>query len=118
VCLGVPLQIQAIDGAGAALCPDPDASAAAGGQRLRRVDVSLLDSPPGVGDWILVHVGLAIRTMDALEARQVRDALRAVTAAAEGRAFEHLLGDLLDREPELPPHLRAQQTATARTEDP
>ncbi len=74
----------------------------------RRETVSLaLTGPVTVGTDVLVYLGSAVRTLDPLEARQIADALEAVAAAAEGRPFEHLLGDLMDREPQLPPHLRA-----------
>lgn len=76
------------------------------GQSLRAVDTSLLDDPLQFGDWLLVHVNVAIRPLDALEARQIGDALQAVTAAASGQPFEHLIADLIDREPQLPDHLR------------
>jgi hydrogenase expression/formation protein HypC len=101
MCLGVPLQVTSIETSGAALCGTAD-----NGAQLRAVDVSLLDAPPIPGDWLLVHVNLAIRALDAGEARQISDALQAVSAAAAGQPFEHLLADLIDREPELPEHLR------------
>lgn len=97
MCLGVPLQVRSVD-VGVALCRD------AVGER--RISTLLLDAPPAPGDWVLVHIDAAIRAIDAEEARLVRDALLAVSAAAEGAPFEHLLADLIDREPELPPHLR------------
>jgi hydrogenase expression/formation protein HypC len=70
------------------------------------VDVSLLEGVPAPGDWLLVHVGIAIRGLEPEEAGQIADALRAVDAAARGEPFEHLIADLIDREPQLPPHLR------------
>ena len=108
MCLGVPLQVDHIDEAGAALCRD--------GETLRRVEASLLDAKPVAGDWLLVHVDIAIRTLDAAEARQIADALSAVTAAAAGQPFEHLIADLVDREPELPPHLRPAEPAAQEEE--
>lgn len=98
MCLGVPLRVVSAE-AGAALCED------GAGQR-RRVSTLLLDAPPDAGQWLLVHIETAIRAIDAEEARLIGDALRAVSAAASGDPFEHLLADLIDREPELPPHLR------------
>ena len=103
MCLGVPMQVQSVLPSGAALCQS------SGGDRSDlTVEASLLDAPPAPGDWLLVHVDVAIRTLDALEAKQIGDALRAVAAAAAGEPFEHLLADLIDREPQLPPHLRQQ----------
>lgn len=97
MCLGVPLQVSAVE-PGAALCRE--------GSTERRVSTLLLDAPPEPGQWLLVHIDTAIRAIDAEEARLVGDALRAVSAAADGAPFEHLLADLIEREPELPPHLR------------
>lgn len=91
---------------GAAMCADP-----AGPGSARSVETLLLDAVPAPGDWLLVHVDMAIRPLSALEASRIGDALQAVTAAAAGAPFEHLLADLIDREPQLPPHLRAAQPA-------
>lgn len=101
MCLGIPLQVDSVVSATAVLGNSGDAS---GESRL--VDTSLLDQTPAAGDWLLVHVNVAIRTMSAEEASQLGDALLAVAAAASGQPFEHLLGDLINREPELPAHLR------------
>jgi len=73
---------------------------------IRRVSTLLLDRV-AEGDFVLVHATNAVRVIDAEEARLVTDALHAVMAAARGETFEHLVADLIDREPELPPHLRA-----------
>lgn len=101
MCIGVPMQVSAVPFAGAAVCVvDQEDSGS------RNVDTLLLDRPTRPGDWLLVHVGVAIRALDEEEARQIGDALRAATAAAAGEPFEHLLADLIDREPQLPPHLR------------
>ena len=101
MCLGVPMQVRSVPVAGAAVCALDQQDCGT-----RTVDTLLLDRPARPGDWLLVHVGVAVRALDAEEARQIADALRAATAAAAGEPFEHLLADLIDREPELPPHLR------------
>jgi len=108
MCIGVPMQVSAVPVAGTAVCVGDREDAGT-----RTVDTLLLDKPARPGDWLLVHVGVAIRALDAGEARQIADALRAVTAAAAGEPFEHLLADLIDREPQLPPHLR-QPDASGR----
>lgn len=97
------MQVQSLLAGGAVRCAGYGA-----GEPALDVEAALLDSPPRVGDWLLVHVGVAVRALSELEARQISDALEAVTAAAAGRPFEHLLADLIDREPELPPHLQPQ----------
>lgn len=124
MCLGVPLQVESLDASGQALCRvgDVDSGAtfaattqketAPSGEGLRAVDTLLLDAPPKPGDWLLVHVSVAIRALEPLEAMQIRDALAAVTAAATGQAYEHLIADLVDREPQLPPHLRTTESST------
>jgi len=99
MCLGIPLQVQSVPSWGIALC-------GAAGDDGRPVETSLLEQPPQPGDWLLVHVNVAIRALDTGEAGQISDALLAVTRAAAGESFEHLLADLIDREPQLPAHLR------------
>jgi hydrogenase expression/formation protein HypC len=101
MCIGIPLQVASLDAAGNACCIDSE-----GASRQRVVATALLDTPPQPGDWLLVHIDVAVRALEPAEARQIADALLAVTAAAAGQPFEHLLGDLIDREPQLPEHLR------------
>lgn len=103
MCLGVPLQVRAVSSPATADCaPAGDHS------ETRSVNTGLLEQPPRPGDWLLVHVDVAIRPLDPDEARQISDALSAVTLAAAGEPFEHLIADLVDREPELPAHLRQE----------
>lgn len=101
MCVGAPVRV--IDARGAtALCE--------GAHGYETIDLSLV----GVvqhGDWLLTHVGVAIRCIDALEARQIADALEAVRRATAGAPFDHLLADLINREPQLPEHLRSENTA-------
>lgn len=101
MCLGVPLQVQSVPSWGVALC-----GPAENGGDQRWVETSLLEQAPRPGDWLLVHVNIAIRAIEALEAGQISNALLAVTRAATGDPFEYLLADLIDREPQLPAHLR------------
>ena len=95
------MQVQAMLPSGAARCTTRDNS-----RELHIVEASLLDHPPRAGDWLLVHVDVAVRALDAEEAQQIGDALQAVAAAAAGEPFEHLIADLVDRVPELPAHLK------------
>lgn len=97
MCVGVPMRVIEV-GEGTALV-------AADGE-VRRVSTMLLGDAPRRGDHVLVHVGAALRVIDAEEAALVADALRAVMAAADGQPFEHLVADLIDREPQLPDHLK------------
>jgi hydrogenase expression/formation protein HypC len=108
MCLGIPMQVQSVPSWGIALC-----STNAGKTASEKIETSLLLQVPKVGDWLLVHVNIALRALDAGEAQQITDAVLAVNRAAAGESFEHLLADLIDREPQLPPHLQAQAQAEA-----
>lgn len=110
MCIGVPLQVQSVLSSGAALCRGRSEKTGAAG---RPVDTVLLETAVMPGDWLLVHVDVAIRTLEASEARAIADALEAVAAAAAGEPWEHLLADLIDREPQLPEHLRADTAGAA-----
>lgn len=99
MCIGVPMKVIST-AAGSAQCMVDSEQ--------RSVSTLLIDEPVVEGTWLLVHHDTAIRTISAEEARLVRDALAAVLAAAEAQPFEHLIADLIDREPQLPPHLRAE----------
>lgn len=97
MCVGVPMQIVSTNGLVAECCV---------GDETRTVDLSLVGEA-AVGQYALVYLNSAVRILDAEEANRIHDALAAVVAAADGQPFEHLIGDLIDREPELPPHLAA-----------
>jgi hydrogenase expression/formation protein HypC len=96
MCLGVPMTIVETNGM-CALCERR-------GER-RQVSVLLLDQPP-VGAQVLVFIDNAVRLLDAEEARQIDNAIDGLAAACNGEDFDHLFADLIDREPELPEHLR------------
>ncbi|MDR3494884.1 MAG: HypC/HybG/HupF family hydrogenase formation chaperone [Ancalomicrobiaceae bacterium] len=96
MCLGLPMTV--IEGdAVSALC--------ARGSDLRRVSMLLIGQQPA-GTSVLVHIDSAVRVLEPEEARLISEAIDGLAAALEGRDFEHLFADLIDREPELPPHLR------------
>jgi len=71
----------------------------------RLVSVLLLDRPP-VGAQVLVFIDNAVRRLDAEEAQQIDNAIDGLAAACNGEDFDHLFADLINREPELPEHLR------------
>jgi hydrogenase expression/formation protein HypC len=103
MCIGVPMRV--IEGDGIwAMCE-------ARGAR-ERVDMLIVGSQPP-GTWVLAFHGAARRVMSESEALQTQDALDALQIAlrgdADGRsadAVDALFGDLVDREPQLPEHLR------------
>ena len=93
MCIGVPRQLSSVEG---------HSGRSVDGLV---VDLSLLAGEVAAGEWVLVHAGTAAHRLDEAEAFVVRDALAAADAAARGLPFEHLLADLVEREPVLPPHL-------------
>jgi hydrogenase expression/formation protein HypC len=96
MCIGLPMIVVAA-GPYAATCE----------RRGERREVSLLlTGPVPPGSHVLVHLANAVRVLEAEEARLIDDALDGAEAAAAGQPFEHLFADLIDREPELPEHLR------------
>lgn len=102
MCVALPMEVLSVN-AFQACCRQAD-----GGERL--VDVSMLE-PVKAGDWVLVFRDEAIRAVSAEEAREVENALRATALVMEGDESEANIragfGDLIDREPPLPEHLRA-----------
>jgi hydrogenase expression/formation protein HypC len=97
MCIGVPMQVTEA-GPWSARCED-------GEGRSELVDTALIGAT-SPGDWLLVHKGIAMRALDPTEAALIRDALAGAALAAAGGSFEHLFADLINRTPELPPHLR------------
>lgn len=78
MCLAIPMQVDAINGF-VASCSTKGVS--------RDVNLFLLqDRPVAIGDYVLVHLGYAIQTLDAGEAQRYWEAFDEVLAAAEDRA--------------------------------
>jgi hydrogenase expression/formation protein HypC len=80
MCLGIPAQLVAGD------TGHPDLVMVDMGGVSRAVNIGLLDEPPRPGDWVLVHMGFALSTMTAEEARDALDALGAEREAADREA--------------------------------
>lgn len=73
---------------------------------VRRVDTRLVGAQPA-GTWLLVFLDAAREVLSPERAREVDEALRVLELAmAGGEPPAGLFGDLLDREPQLPEHLR------------
>jgi hydrogenase expression/formation protein HypC len=78
MCLGVPMQVQAIDGF-AARCEAKGVT--------REVSLFMLqDEPVAVGEFVLVHVGYALRKISAEEAQSAWELFDEVEAAERGIA--------------------------------
>jgi hydrogenase expression/formation protein HypC len=80
MCLGIPAQLVAGD---TGHC---DLAMVDMGGVSRAINLGLLDERPGLGDWVLVHMGFALQTMTAGEARDALDALGAEREAADREA--------------------------------
>lgn len=106
MCLGVPMRVLECDGL-TAICERPaqaEAGGASSGER-RRVSVALLGPQPS-GTWLLVHIETAVATLEPEEADEIGRALQGLDAALRGEDADGFFADLVDREPELPAHLR------------
>ncbi|MCU0757627.1 MAG: HypC/HybG/HupF family hydrogenase formation chaperone [Steroidobacteraceae bacterium] len=108
MCLGIPMQVlQALEGR--AEC--------AGRHGRGWIDTTLLGEVRA-GEWLLTWLGAARGRLEAGEAARIELALDALAAAQSGQgAFDvaRFFPDLVDREPELPEHLRPV-AAAARQE--
>jgi len=99
MCVGIPMQVLGIDG--------PRASCEGRGERLA-VDIRLIDTP-APGDWLLVFHGVAREALSEQRARDIASALDALDAALAGETdLDRHFADLVNREPELPEHLREE----------
>lgn len=99
MCMGIPLQVISNEGL-KAFCGDH--------QDEQWVDMSLV-GPQEEGTWVLVFLGAAREVVTPERAKAIANALKALTQVMNGeREFEEgLFADLIDREPELPAHLKA-----------
>jgi hydrogenase expression/formation protein HypC len=96
VCLGIPMTVLEA-GDYSALCERKG--------DVRRISLALV-GPQSPGSRVLVHVDNAVRVLDHAEADAIDRAIDGLEAAMTGQSFDHLFADLIDREPELPEHLR------------
>ena len=98
MCIGVPMQVSAMEGEAAAWCNDR-------GERVL-LDM-LIVGPQPAGAWVLAFQGAARHVMSPDDAAQTLVALQALAAAMAGDAdLDRFFPDLAGREPALPEHLR------------
>lgn len=107
MCIGVPMRIEHGDGVTAVAV----AESADGTVERHTLDMMIVgEQPPGT--WVLAFHGAARRVLDALEARQICDALAALAVAIDAETpsrqpgIDALFADLVERTPQLPEHLR------------
>ncbi|MCQ8130375.1 HypC/HybG/HupF family hydrogenase formation chaperone [Methylomonas rivi] len=98
MCIGIPMQVIEPRGE-SALCIYRGETGL--------VDMMLVGEQPK-GAWLLVFLDTAREVISADKARQITDALEAMRLAMQGETdIDHLFADLVEREPELPEHLRS-----------
>jgi hydrogenase expression/formation protein HypC len=99
MCIGIPMQVIDPEGVGAAWCIGRD------GRQL--VDMALV-GPQVPGTWILAFAGAAREVMTPEAAARTDAAIDALAAALRGdtASIDHAFADLVNREPQLPDHLR------------
>ena len=99
MCIGRPLRLVEMFEF-SALCAGPD-----GAQE--SVDMTLVGPQPA-GTWVLVFLGHARSLLETEEALRIQDALIALGGVMRGETpnIDRLFADLVNREPELPDHLR------------
>jgi hydrogenase expression/formation protein HypC len=108
MCIGVPMQVIEMRGT-FALCE------AEGKQEL--VDMILVGEQVK-NTWILNFLGAAREVLTTENAQNITQALSALSDVTQGGSeIDHLFADLIDREPELPPHLQAQVLAQKQTKE-
>lgn len=98
MCLGIPMQIVCCKGLSAE-CKN--------GDQIEQIDLSLLGEQPA-DTWVLVFLGAAREVLTPERAYEVQQAIAAVQAVMQGEsaAIETSFADLIERSPQLPPHLQ------------
>lgn len=101
MCIGIPMQVVEVLG------PSVVACCRAGNPTPEQID-SRLVGEVAPGDWVLTFLGAARSILTAEDAEQINDALSALEVVMGGGSVDHLFADLINREPELPAHLRPE----------
>jgi hydrogenase expression/formation protein HypC len=97
MCIGIPMRLVA----------DGDNQATCEGRGQREALDLMLVGPQSAGTWVLAFRGAAMRVMTADEARETDAALDALECVLAGDTnVDAHFADLVDREPQLPDHLK------------
>lgn len=105
MCVGVPMQITAIEGI---------AATTTNRKHTEVVDLSLTPDAR-VGDWVLTFLGAAREIISADEAQKIGAALDGLRALMNGGELGDAFADLEENGPSLPPHLQAALDAGQTT---
>ena len=98
MCIGVPFQV---------IHTDSHKAYCQRGAEQRWIDISLVgDVVPG--DWLLVFLDAAREVLTEARAQQVEEAVSAIERVMSGHSvdLDDCFKDLVEREPELPDHLK------------
>ena len=97
MCIAIPMQVVSLEASGP-WCEGR-------GQRVQLNVLLVGEQPPGT--WVLAFQGSAVRVLTADEAAKTNAALDALEAALAGETdLDAFFADLVDREPQLPDHLK------------
>lgn len=98
MCIGIPMQIISSQGL-SAQCDSLG--------KLHQIDLSLIGEQED-GTWVLTFLDTAREVLSESQAKQIKDALQALSMTINGETpdVDMLFADLVQKEPELPPHLR------------
>lgn len=96
MCVGIPMQIIEIR--------EMFAIATDNGVR-HEIDISLIENPQ-INDFVLVFLGAARHKLEPQEALEIANALDGLRAVFDGQNPDEFFKDLIEREPQLPPHLQ------------
>jgi hydrogenase expression/formation protein HypC len=101
MCIGIPLCVERVM-LGTAIC--------SGRGQTQQLNMMLVGEQP-LGTWVLGYNGRALRVLTADEARSIDLALDALEQVMNGNPdqIEAGFADLINRTPQLPPHLRKPQ---------
>ena len=105
MCVGVPMQITAINGI---------AATTTNGRHVELIDLSLTPDAQ-IGDWLLTFLGAAREVISADEAQKIAAALDGLQSLMDGGDLGDAFADLEETGPRLPAHLQAALDAGATT---
>ncbi len=105
MCVGVPMQITAIDGI---------AATTTDGRHIEVIDL-LLTPDAKEGDWILTFLGASREVITLDEAKKIVAALDGLRSLMQGGELGDAFADLEEKGPQLPAHLQAALDAGQTT---
>jgi len=77
MCLAVPMRVADVSAEGIARCQVGE------GETYVTISTALLAEPPAPGEYVIVHAGFALRTLEPADAEETLKLLREILAAAK-----------------------------------